>query len=192
MNENEPNVVGLMRGGTRGNEREDSMQTGRTLVRRLGVVLLSVTMAAALASCQRTSDGGSTEPTLSPTTPGASEPAAQSSAPSDQPSSTQVFTDMGADFRGVLADVTTEACPTTKGKVTAKGTVVNSAQEAADLFIGVIWLKPDSGDSVAMKEWTAKNVAPGESVEWSVSATLPSKPGRCVLQAKANKAGTLK
>lgn len=168
-------------------------QIGRNAVaRRVGVAVLSGLLVVGVTGCQKSADtpsaGSSTPSESASATPSESA----SATPSDQPSSTQVLTNMGDDFRGILADVTTDACPVEKGKVTAKGSVVNSDAKAADISIGVIWLKPDSGDSVAIGEWTGKNVAPGESVDWSVTATLPSKPGRCVLQAKANKAGTLK
>lgn len=105
--------------------------------------------------------------------------------------STQVFTDMGSDFRGIIDDVNLKECPTAKGESTASGTVKNTSDEAADILIGVIWLRGDTGDSVATAEFTAKGVAAGASIPWSVTKDLPEAAGRCVLQAKSNVVGTI-
>ena len=98
--------------------------------------------------------------------------------------STQVFTDMGSDFRGNIDDVNLKECPTAKGEATASGTVKNTSDEAADILIGVIWLRGDTGDSVA-------TAAAGASIPWSVTKDLPEAAGRCVLQAKSNVVGTI-
>ena len=105
--------------------------------------------------------------------------------------STQVFTDMGSDFRGIIDDVNLKECPTAKGEATASGTVKNTSDEAADILIGVIWLRGDTGDSVPTAEFTAKGVAAGASIPWSVTKDLPEAAGRCVLQAKSNVVGTI-
>jgi hypothetical protein len=161
--------------------------------RRIIASLAVLASLSGLSACTKTKDA-TPDPNASASTADATVSESTDATPTDEPSSTQVFTDMGDDFAGILSDVTTEKCPVEKGAVEAKGTVVNSAKKARDIFIGVIWLKKDSGDSVdgGLGEFTAKNVGPGETVKWSVKAELGQKPGRCVLQAKSNKAGTLK
>ena len=98
---------------------------------------------------------------------------------------------MGDDFDGILADVTTQACPTDKGAVKASGKVLNSMDDARDILVSVVWLKKDSGDSVAINYVELKNVPAGESVRWTIPASLDRKAARCVVAAKSNKVGTL-
>ncbi len=160
----------------------------RRPIRRLIAGVAVIAALSTTAACSLGEDEPAADPTSS------TSASAEETGGDEEPESTQVFPDMGDDFAGVLADVTQDACPVEKGAVEAKGTVVNSAKKPRDLFIGVIWLKKNSGDSVdgGLGEWTAKAVPPGETVEWSVKADLDSKPARCVLQAKSNKVGTLK
>ena len=162
------------------------------MVRRLAPALL---LLAGLTACTGSDPG---DPSASP---GGASPASESSSaepsgsatPSSDgtPGSTQVEPSMGDDFAGILADVTTDACPTGKGKVEARGTVLNSSDKPRDLLITVVWLKKDSGDSVSIGYAALPDVAAGDTVEWSVPATLDRKAARCVIAAKANRVGTL-
>lgn len=93
------------------------------------------------------------------------------------------------DPKGVAKDVAIVECPTTEGKVTAKGTAKNSAKKKKDLVVIVIWLKNDSGDPLGSGITTLKGVEPGKSKDWSVDATLIAPADRCVLNATA---GTIK
>lgn len=144
-------------------------------------------MMLSLAACSQDGDPGAS---ADPSKPAGSE--ATTTSTTEPPPSTQVIEDMGDDFRGILADVDMQDCSLEKGTGAAGGTVTNSDKDAADISIAVIWLKKDSGDSVAIGEWTAKDVAPGETVEWSIEKKLKSNAARCVLNARANVAGTIK
>jgi hypothetical protein len=161
--------------------RRPSLNPVRRVVAGLAVATLGVT---AVAGC---SSGNETKADPTPTA-GVSE----SGEPSDEPTSTQVTPSMGEDFRGILSDVTQDSCPLDKGKVEAKGNVLNSAKKAQDILITVVWLKKNSGDSVDINYFEAKNVAAGDTVKWSVEGELNQKAARCVLSAQANKVGTLK
>lgn len=164
------------------------------IVRRMVATLAILGLTLGLGACSQNDDpadepdaGGETSQAT-----GEQSDASGEDDPSDEPSSTQVEPSMGDDFAGILADVTTESCPTGKGDVEANGTALNSNDKARDILISVVWLKKNSGDSVAINYVALKEVPAGETVEWSVPATLNKKAARCVVAAKSNKVGTLK
>lgn len=162
------------------------------IARRLVAAAAVLGLALGLAGCS-----GADDPADEPSADGTSQAAGEESdaagedEPSDEPSSTQVEPSMGDDFDGILADVTTESCPTDKGDVEASGTALNSKDDARDILISVVWLKKNSGDSVAINYVALKDVPAGETVEWAVPATLSRKAARCVVAAKSNQVGTL-
>ena len=87
--------------------------------------------------------------------------------------------------QGVVKDVQITECPTTKGEVTAKGKAKNSAKEARDLSVIVIWLKNNSGDPLGSGIAVLKGVPAGKTVDWSVKAKVVDQADRCVLNAQA-------
>jgi hypothetical protein len=161
------------------------------IVRRLVASVAIVGLTLGLAACSGEDDPGQ-QPDTDETSQAAGEETDATDEPSDEPTSTQVEPSMGDDFDGILSDVTTESCPTDKGEVEATGTVLNSSDDARDILITVVWLKKNSGDSVAINFVALKDVPAGETVEWTVPATLDRKAARCVVAAKSNKVGTLK
>ncbi|MGL5810860.1 MAG: hypothetical protein ACRCYQ_13030 [Nocardioides sp.] len=156
-------------------------------VRRSVAVAAATGLTVTLGACGRSAEDKA-EPEQK------AKPAATdggSGSPTDEPSSTQVEPGMGKDFDGILADVTTEDCPTAKGEVEAKGTVLNSKKDDRDILISVVWLKKNSGDSLAIDYVALTDVGAGDTKEWSVKADLPRNADRCVIAAKSNKVGTL-
>ncbi|MGD9958679.1 hypothetical protein [Nocardioides sp.] len=158
---------------------------GRRLVVSAAVACLTLGLGACSGSDPDEPGAAQTSAATKPTD------ATSEDAAGDEPSSTQVEPSMGEDFDGILADVATKSCPTDKGDVKASGTVMNSKDDARDILVSVVWLKKDSGDSVAINYVELKDVPAGESATWSVPASLDRKAGRCLVSAKSNKVGTL-
>ena len=121
-------------------------------------------------------DGGESDASA-PASPAAADPAQQAS-PLPVPPKLK-------GSAGIAKDVDIVECPTTEGKVTAKGTAKNSAKQKKDLVVIVIWLKNDSGDPLGSGITTLKGVEPGKSKDWAVDATLVAPADRCVLNATA-------
>ena len=169
-----------------------NLARNRRIVRGLVATTAILGLSMGLGACSQ-DDGASDAPDAAASSQpeSAGDGAAGEEDPSDDPSSTQVEPSMGDDFTGVLADVTTEECPTEHGDVEATGTVINSKDKARDILVSVVWLKKNSGDSLAVNYVELKDVPAGESVEWSVPATLNKMAARCVVAAKSNKVGTL-
>jgi hypothetical protein len=91
-------------------------------------------------------------------------------------------------WEGILRDVKVVSCPTEAGKVTAEGTVVNSADETRDISILVSWNAPNSTEPLMQLVVTKKGVPDKESVSWKASGDLPADAGQCVILARS---GTL-
>lgn len=139
-------------------------------MRRIGLLGLSVLLAAGLAGCS----GAGTDPSPSP-------------APTTSLTSTPlpVPPDFGETNAGVAADVTITECPLATGEVVAKGTAVNSASEPRDIAIIIVWLKNDSGSPLGSGMTVLEQVPAGETVDWEVSGVTVDLPERCVLNATA-------
>lgn len=90
-------------------------------------------------------------------------------------------------WKGILADVTVTSCPTEAGKVTAVGTVVNSAKKARDLSIVIAWNAPGSTRSLMQLAVTKRAVPAGKKVDWKTSGNLPADSGPCVVLARSGK-----
>lgn len=88
--------------------------------------------------------------------------------------------------QGVIKDVSMEKCDTGPGKVTASGTATNSGDSARDVVVTVSWTVGSTGDVVAKATGAVRDLAPGESGEWSVDAEVPgSDAASCVTLAQA-------
>ncbi|CUR54175.1 hypothetical protein NOCA2130015 [metagenome] len=159
------------------------------IIRGLVAISAILGIASGLTACSDTADNPPGEPKAAPSK--ATAGGDNQSASEGESSSTQVEPSMGDDFDGILTDVTTQACPTDKGEVKATGKVLNSKDDPRDILVSVVWLKKDSGDSVAINYVGLKSVPAGKAVKWSVPASLDRKAGRCVVSAKSNKVGTL-
>lgn len=91
-------------------------------------------------------------------------------------------------WEGIVADVSVDSCPTEAGRVTAEGTVINSADDDRDIAIVISWNAPDSTDSLMQLAVIEERVPPGATVTWSASGDLPADAGQCVVLARS---GTL-
>ena len=70
-----------------------------------------------------------------------------------------------------LAELTIDACPPGSGSLTARGSVRNSDDSAADYLVRVSWL--DAYGSVITAGWDAiEGLEAGGSAEWSVDVDL--------------------
>lgn len=83
---------------------------------------------------------------------------------------------------GAAADVVWDkaACPKEKGTQTVKGTVKNSATEARDYNIMIIWMKNGSGTPLGAGKAVVQDLAPGEERAWEVTAQVFDKADECV------------
>lgn len=88
--------------------------------------------------------------------------------------------------QGVIKDVSMKKCDTGPGKVTASGTATNSGDFARDVVVTVSWTVGSTGDVVAKAVGAVRDLAPGESGDWSVDAEVPgSDAASCVTLAQA-------
>lgn len=164
---------------------------GAVVRRRCAAVLAWTLLGVTLVACSDDAEPAATSGTASSeTASGTTEPGASDDA--DVGQGTQVVPTFGDDFEGIAGDVTIDRCTLKKGDAVAQGTVVNGNEKARDLLVVIVWLRPDSGDSLLIKYKTFANVPPGETRDWKLSGRLPSDAERCVLQAKANVVGTVK
>ena len=143
------------------------MNTKR-LIASLGVTGLALSLGAC---------SGSPAPTQPTATPTAASTVKSTPLPT--------VPNLGKTVQGVVKDVQITECPTTKGEVTAKGKAKNSAKEARDLSVIVIWLKNNSGDPLGSGIAVLKGVPAGKTVDWSVKAKVVDQADRCVLHAQA-------
>lgn len=121
-------------------------------------------------------------------TSGTSASPSSSSTPRTTVSSTPLPAepDLGDGAQGIAKDVTITDCPTATGEQTAKGTVVNSAAEARDLSIIIVWLADATGgDPLASGITVLQDVPAGETREWSVSGNVVTQADRCVVNARS-------
>jgi hypothetical protein len=118
------------------------------------------------------------------------DPTPSASAVDELPSGEiQEVPDLGKGWEGIRSDVTIKSCPTDAGKVTATGTVVNSADEARDISIVISWNAPQSTDPLLQLAVTKKDVPAGKTVSWKASGELPSEAGQCVILARSGTLG---
>lgn len=136
---------------------------------RLITSLCTIGLALSVGACS--ADSATTEPTPTATR--------VKSTPLPQ------VPNLGAKPAGIAKDVKITECPTAKGNQVAKGTVTNSAKEARDLSIIVIWLKNNSGDPLGSGIAVLKQVAPGKSEHFEIKANVVEQADRCVLNAQA-------
>ena len=136
---------------------------------RLITSLCTIGLALSVGACS--ADSATTEPTATATR-------VKSTPLPEVPN-------LGAKPAGIAKDVKITECPTAKGNQVAKGTATNSAKEARDLSVIVIWLKNNSGDPLGSGIAVLKGVPAGKTVDWSVKAKVVDQADRCVLNAQA-------
>ncbi len=155
----------------------------KSALRPMAVVMTVV----ALSACS--DDGGDAAPPESPasSTDGAADDEAAADgviSPVDLPA-VPVF--RGAS-RGVIGDVVVDACATGPGEVAASGTATNSARERRDVVVSVSWTVGETGDVVARAVAEVADLAPGDTGEWDVEATVPGRSAAaCVPAAYAGR-----
>lgn len=98
--------------------------------------------------------------------------------------------DLGAEASGIAPDVTLAACSVKKGAAQARGTVKNSASESRDVVVAVHWIGAN-GKAVSIRTFVQKKLDAGAQQSFDLAATLPADALRCVVTARAAKAGTL-
>lgn len=141
--------------------------------------------------------GGSAAPAVS-TQPSTAAAGALSGA-SAQPAGTSLaigavpsIPSLGTAPVGIAKDVKLDApCRLEPGKFTLKGTVTNTAAQARDLQIVYNWVPKASSQTLARGVASLKNVKAGETKSWSMEVDLKATAERCVLLARANRAGSL-
>jgi hypothetical protein len=116
--------------------------------------------------------------------PSASAPPVQSEVEGE----IQEAPDLEEGWEGILRDVKMTACDTEAGEVTAKGTVVNSANESRDISILISWNAPNATNSLMQLVVLEEDLPAGETAKWKVAGDLPADAGQCVLLARS---GTL-
>ncbi|GAA4887902.1 hypothetical protein GCM10025789_00030 [Tessaracoccus lubricantis] len=163
--------------------------------------------AVALSGLILTGCTGTGEQSPSPDTPTGSTSATGTEAPSVEPteSSTpavepspiahgerETIPTLGAEEAGIASDVDLKECGLEAGAVSATGTVTNSADEARDVVVAVIWLGKDgSGSSLSVKVFQEAGVPAGESRDFTLETEIPADASRCVLNARSAPAGAL-
>ena len=140
--------------------------------RNFGYAVLPLVVLISAAGCQHKE-----EPAAAPTT--ASVPAKKSTPLPPQPS----FVDAPA---GAAADVEFN-CDLEPGAKEVKVKVKNSAAEARDYSIYIIWLKADSGTPIGSGLTVVEGVNPGETKEAVLTAEVVEKADRCTKNVYAGK-----
>jgi hypothetical protein len=93
---------------------------------------------------------------------------------------------------GIAKDVKLDApCQLEPGKFILKGTVTNTAPQARDLQVVYNWVPKASSQTLARGVASLKNVKAGETKSWSMEVELKATAERCVLLARADRAGSL-
>lgn len=142
--------------------------------------LLVLLLAVSLGGC---SDDDA-EPSATPSSSAAPESPATEGviSPRDLPDDPE-FTNKA---QGVISDVEVETCDTEPGEVEASGTATNSGKFARDVVVVVSWTVGATGDVVAKGIAAVEDLEPGDSGDWTVTATVPgSTTAACVPTALA-------
>lgn len=90
--------------------------------------------------------------------------------------------------RGVIDDVTVDACDTGPGRVAAQGTATNSAKGSRDVVISISWALPGTGDVLARAIVELRDLAPGARSPWQVRSEIAGdQAASCVPKALSGK-----
>jgi hypothetical protein len=147
-------------------------------------IFLARSAAIVVLLCGCTNQGGASPTSDGPTPDPASAPTGQSQVEGE----IQQAPDLEEGWEGILRDVKVTVCDTEAGKATAKGTVVNSADEPRDISILISWNAPNSTNPVMQLVVVEEDLPAGETAKWKVTGDLPADAGQCVLLARS---GTL-
>ncbi|HHU08803.1 MAG TPA: hypothetical protein GXZ60_02125 [Intrasporangiaceae bacterium] len=138
-----------------------------------------------------------TDETSAPTeapTDGATDAGTESATDSETAEETEAGPDrdpvveLEGEAAGIRSDVTLDSCDLTAGAVQATGSVTNSADEARDVVVMIVWLEQESNSSLARKTFVERDLAPGESVDFTLDAELAEDARECVVNARAGTA----
>lgn len=136
---------------------------------RTALVALALA-AVALTGCTASS-------TTSPSTPPASSvPAVDPSrvSPTDLPTPPVV-----TDAKGAIRDLTLGDCPTAAGEQSVSGSLTSSQQATADFLVTVSWTNA-TGDVMGRGYSVLTKVAPGQKVDFTITATVAAGATQCV------------
>ena len=90
---------------------------------------------------------------------------------------------------GIYRDLTVKACDPGPGRVTASGSVKNSAKTAKDIVIVVRWVNPKGNAVIDLDTAVITDLGPGKSHTWQLSGTVPGKArAECSFVAQAGTA----
>lgn len=81
--------------------------------------------------------------------------------------------------KGGIRDLELGKCATEAGSQTVKGTITSSAKKAADYLVTVSWTT-GAGDVMGRGFAVMQDVAPGDSVDFSITAKIKRGATRCV------------
>jgi hypothetical protein len=91
--------------------------------------------------------------------------------------------------KGAFRSLDVSTCDAGPGKVSANGTIENSAKKPRDLVIAVSWVNPKGNGVLDRKVVVIKDLAAGKSADWKVTGEVPSKTkATCAFMVKS---GTL-
>lgn len=138
-------------------------------------VALALAGSLALGAC--TSNAGTPTPTAAPTS---TAPTKTAPPLAPEPS----FVDN--KWEGAANDVDFQ-CPLKEGHHDVEVTVKNSAAEARDYAIYIIWMPQNETTVLGSGFVAVKDVKPGEERKATVSADVVSKPDRCAENVKVGK-----
>lgn len=141
---------------------------------RSKAALAAVTLLLVLgaAGC---SAGSTAPPSAQPTASATVETADGGSASGNDDTATGEPTAPAGE--GVIRSTNTLSCETSKGPVSATGTVELSDGKAGDVRISVSWVKESTHAVIARGETTVEDVKPGKPVDWKINAKLPKSKG---------------
>jgi hypothetical protein len=142
---------------------------------RIVVLVVAVLMGATACSGDDKPSADKPSPTSAPTTQDTGI-----ISPADLPKIPK-FT---GKTTGIINDTVQDSCDTAPGPVNASGTVTNSGSKPQDLVVVISWAVTSTSDVVARGVATLKDVAAGDTVDWSVKADLKStETVACVMTA---------
>ncbi len=81
--------------------------------------------------------------------------------------------------KGGIRDLELGKCATDAGSQTVKGTITSSAKKSADYLVTVSWTT-GAGDVMGRGFAVMQDVAPGDSVDFSITAKIKDGATRCV------------
>lgn len=145
------------------------------------VLVAGSVLAATLAGCSGKDDNPKDDPSEDATTSEGVDP--DKVSPTDLPP----FPTLKKKQGGAIGDLELGDCATDAGMQRVSGTLTSSQKKAADFLVTVSWTT--SGNDVMGLGWKfLRNVAPGDSVEFTIKAKVADGASQCVSGVEYGKA----